>query len=394
MTSPGPPPNLHPGLARPDPWTPLHQLLDDGVARGVFTAAVALVGWQGELKWQGAAGRVSRASGAAAVTPATVFDLASLTKPLATALALLLLVADGKVSLATPLGEILPATWLPPDKRPLTLASLLAHRAGLPAWRPFYQEVLAAPADARLSLLERLAAQVPLEYPPDTATLYSDLGYMLLKAVLEEVSGQDLDRLCRSCLYRPLGLAALGFNPRRQPGGAGLSCAATEAGLIPGRAEAGEVHDENAWAAGGIAGHAGLFGTGAEVFKLLAALYLAYHGQEASPFPPDLVRRFLTPAPGSSRTYGFDTPAPDPDQSAAGRYFSPGSVGHLGFTGTSFWLDLTQGQMVVLLTNRVHLGRDYLTPIRAFRPRFHDAASLALGIHSPGAKIPWRKPGT
>lgn len=362
----------------PDPWTPLPRLLNDGVAQRVFTGAVALVGRRGELRWQGAAGRVSRDSAAEAVTPATIFDLASLTKPLATALALLLLVAEGRVSLATPLRELLPAAWLPPDKQPLTLAGLLAHRAGLPAWRPFYLDVLAAPEGDRAGLLERLAAATPLEYSPETATLYSDLGYMLLKAVVEQVSGQNLDEFCRQKIYQPLGLATLGFNPRRQPGGDRLSFAATEAGLIPGRNLPGEVHDENAWAAGGVAGHAGLFGTGLEVFKLVTALYRAYQGHGTGLFPPDPVRRFLTPVAGSTRTYGFDTP--DPGPSAAGRYFSPASVGHLGFTGVSFWLDLRMGQMVVLLTNRVHLGRDDKSKIQAFRPRFHDAACQALGI--------------
>ena len=128
-----------------DRWAPLQQLLEAGVSQGVFTAAVALVGLKGKLRWEGAAGALSRDPGAAAVTLDTVFDLASLTKPLATALALMVLADRGQLDLATPLGEVLPAAWLPPDKRPLTLRSLLTHRAGLPAWRPFYPEVLAAP---------------------------------------------------------------------------------------------------------------------------------------------------------------------------------------------------------------------------------------------------------
>jgi CubicO group peptidase (beta-lactamase class C family) len=195
---------------------------------------------------------------------------------------------------------------------------------------------------------------------------------------VEEASGEDLDGFCRRKIYRPLGLATLGFTPLKQPGGQGLSFAATETGLIPGRHICGEVHDENAWAAGGVAGHAGLFGTGREVFALLAQLCRAYHG-EVSSFPPDQTRLFLTPVPGAGRGLGFDIPGPDAASCAAGRYFSPFRVGHLGFTGTSFWLDLALGQMVVLLTNRVHLGRDNLAGIRAFRPRFHEAASRALG---------------
>ncbi len=376
-------------------YVPLQQLLEAGVSQQVFTAAVALVGLKGELRWEGAAGALSRDPGASAATLDTVFDLASLTKPLATALALLVLAARGRLHPATPLGEVLPAGWLPPDKRPLTLESLLTHRAGLPAWRPFYQEVLAAPAPERPTRLARLAATAPLEYPPGTATLYSDLGFMLLQAVVEEFSGETLDKFCREEIYRPLGLKTLGFIPlpqlaqaapttaSRQPQTDNRLYAATEPGLIPGRPAGGEVHDENAWAAGGVAGHAGLFGVGREVFRLAACLYRAYGGEQMGPLSPEAVRLWLTVPPGADRALGFDTPGPDPASRAAGRYFSPRTVGHLGFTGTSFWLDLETGQMVVLLTNRVHLGRDNKAKIQAFRPRFHEAASKALGFKKP-----------
>jgi CubicO group peptidase (beta-lactamase class C family) len=375
-----------------DRWAPLQELLAIGVNQQVYTAAVALGGLEGKLLWEGATGRLSRDPEAAAVTCDTVFDLASLTKPLATSLALMILVDQGKISLATPLGAILPHEWLPPDKHFLTLGNLLTHRSGLPAWRPFYAEVLAAPAAARPTLLERLASATPLQHSPDTATLYSDLGFMLLKAVVEHVSGKNLYRFCREEIYQPLGLNILGFIPlpkpaqvlttkNRKPKTENPIYAATEPGLIPGRPEGGEVHDENAWAAGGVAGHAGLFGTGREVFELAAGLYRTYGGDRTGPLAPETVQLFLTVPPGADRAYGFDTPSGNPGTRAAGRYFSPHSVGHLGFTGTSFWLDLDTGQMVVLLTNRVHLGRDDKTKIQAFRPRFHEAASRALGFY-------------
>jgi serine-type D-Ala-D-Ala carboxypeptidase len=379
-----------------EPFTPLTRLLEAGLTGGIYTAAVALAGVGGELRWQAAVGRVSRDPGAQAATAATVFDLASLTKPLATALALLLLMDDGRLAPAATLGEFLPAAWLPPDKRSLSLGSLLAHRAGLPAWEPFYQEILQQPPKARRGLLPRLAAASPLVQPPDTTTLYSDLGFMLLQAVVETVSGLSLDRFCAARIYRPLGLEVLGFNPLSLQDHAGLITentengkrqtenrvfAATETGLIAGRRISGEVHDENAWAAGGVAGHAGLFGRGSEVFRLLAALYRAYRGEAGgSPFSPASVRRFLTPVAQGARALGFDTPGSAASRRSAGRYFSPVSVGHLGFTGVSFWLDLELGQMVVLLTNRVHLGRDDKAGIQAFRPRFHEAASRALGF--------------
>ena len=154
---------------------------------------------------------------------------------------------EGRLTPAATLGEFLPEAWLPPDKRSLSLGSLLAHRAGLPAWEPFYQEILKNAPQARRGLLPRLAAGVPLVQPPDTATLYSDLGFMLLQAVVETVSGVTLDRFCEERIYRPLGLEVLGFNPlpipdqaditteNRKPKTENRSYAATETGLIAGR---------------------------------------------------------------------------------------------------------------------------------------------------------------
>jgi len=368
----------------------LQGILEAGLAQGVYTAAVALVGLEGQLLWQGAAGRLSQEAASPPASLDTLFDLASLTKPLATALALMLLGGWGRLTLESTLGELLPVSWLPADKRGLTLESLLAHRAGLPGWRPFYRQILAGPEAAHATSLSRLAAAEPLEYSPGSATLYSDLGFMLLQAVVEVASGQDLDSWCRRELYEPLGLKTLGFKPKGRPGWENLAFAATEEGLIPTRSFQGEVHDENAWAAGGVAGHAGLFGSGPEVFSLAAALYRAYRGEEnLGAIPCRLVQQFLTPDSPGSRTPGFDVPTAG--QSSAGRYFSQASVGHTGFTGASLWLDLQRGQMVVLLTNRVHLGR-YNDKIKAFRPRFHEAVSGYLGCASGERNtpcIPW-----
>ncbi len=357
-------------------WREVEAILAAGAAAGVYTAAVLVAGRGGQPVFQQAVGRLSASSRAPATTPDTVFDLASLTKPLATAAAVLALCGQGRLTPEAVLGDLLPDAWLPPDKRPLTLEALLTHTAGLPAWEPFYQQVLAAPAATRPTGLARLAAAAPLVYTPGTRTLYSDLGFMLLAAAVAAVSGQDLDSFCRREFYEPLGLAGLGFRPRGRPATAAWQYAATETGLLPGRQTAGEVHDENAWAAGGIAGHAGLFGAAREVFTLMATFYEGWQDAETVFGAPAAVRRFLTRTPGG-RTPGFDTPAAD--NASCGRFFSPESVGHLGFTGTSAWLDLTTGQLVVLLTNRVHLGRDN-DKIRPFRPRLHEAVSRALGF--------------
>ena len=359
-------------------WRGIDEILADGLAEGVYTAAVVLAGRGVEPEYIAAVGRLSSAPDSPAATLQTYFDLASLTKALATTLALLLLVQEGRLSLAAMLGEVLPQDWLPADKRLLPLTALLTHRSGLPAWRPYYETVLTLPPAARATALEQLAAAEPLEHTPGPLTIYSDLSFMLLKAVVETAAGETLDVFCRRRLYEPLGLTTLGFRPRLQPGGRGRDYAATERGLIPDRTIQGEVHDENAWSAGGVAGHAGLFGTGPDVWRLAVHLWQAYTGRAAGPFfDPAVVRQFLTPPPGSPRALGFDLPAPR--EASCGRSFSPQSVGHLGFTGVSFWIDLAQGCIVVLLTNRVHLGR-YNDKIRTFRPRLHEAVCQSLGL--------------
>ncbi len=365
-------------------WRYVDQIVAAGLARGVATAAVVLAGRGGHLEYQTAVGRLSAAPDSPGVSLATVFDLASVTKPLATTLALLVLVQQGRLNLNVTLGDVLPHDWLPPDKRLLPLTSLLTHQSGLPAWRPFYETVLTLPEAARATALERCAAAEPLEHTPGPLTIYSDLNFMLLKAVVETAAGEPLADFCQRRLYEPLGLPTLGFRPRQAGAGSVKDCAATEAGLIPGRSCQGEVHDENAWSAGGVAGHAGLFGTGPEVWRLAVHLYEAYAGKAgAAFFDPTVVRRFFTPPPGSPRALGFDRPAPR--EASCGRYFSPHSVGHLGFTGVSFWIDLAQDGIVVLLTNRVHLGRNN-DKIRPFRPRVHEAICQALGLTRP-----WRE---
>ena len=178
-----------------------------------------------------------------------------------------------------------------------------------------------APLETRSSLLPRLAAAAPLIQPPNTVTLYSDLGFMLLQAVVETASGLPLDRFCTEenlpspapeCSGKnstPCQREVLTQKTENRKQKKLQLYAFTEPGLIPGRNLCGEVHDENAWAAGGVAGHAGLFGPGPEVFALLAALYRAYRGKTTLPFSTATVRRFLTPAAPGARALGFDVPS-------------------------------------------------------------------------------------
>jgi len=319
----------------------------------------------------------TRDSGGAEVDRQTIFDLASLTKPLATTLLLLTLIKEGVVAAEETVGRFF--ARVPADKKEITLCDLLGHNSGLAAHRPFFRRLTPLPrAEREKRLLEMILAD-PLQYPRGSQALYSDLGFLLLGLVVEKVGGRSLDILFQERITGPLGLTeTLFFNADNQPQ---PGCyAATEFCPWRGRVLAGEVSDENCFAMGGVAGHAGLFGTTPAVLTLVEAIHDLWQG-ETTPLAidPADVQRFLTrvAVPGSTRALGFDTPSAT--GSSAGRFFSPRSAGHLGFTGTSFWIDPEQHVMVVLLTNRVHPSRDN-QGIKVFRPRLHDAVMRALGL--------------
>lgn len=310
------------------------------------------------------------------MTEDVLFDLASLTKPLATVLGLLCLKRQGVLSLEDRLSDLLGAR-VPADKGAITLAQLMQHNSGLPAHRPYFERLRPLPAEARGEALLAMLLAEPLASRPGEHVVYSDLGYMLLGRVIEEKSGQTLDRFVEQWLYRPLGLEGhIFFNPLgSQRVGAGSLFAPTEECPWCRKFLNGEVHDDNAFALGGVAGQAGLFGTIGAVLTLTRFLLDLVKGRVQHPYleQKDLAaavcRRGL---PGSTWGLGFDTPSER--QSSAGDLLSRASFGHLGFTGTSFWCDPERDLAVVLLTNRVHPTRDN-TLIREFRPRFHDAVA-------------------
>lgn len=343
------------------------RIMRSGVTRGVFPGAVLLVAAGERTLCHRAYGAVDSAGGRP-VRPETVFDLASLTKPLATTLAVMLLADRGKIDLDRPVGSVL-SGYGHLEAAGVTVRHLLAHTSGLPDYRPFYRRLAGmAPERARERLNDLLRREAPLCQPGEK-TLYSDLGFMVLARVVEALTGEGLDRTAADGVYRPLGVTDL-FFVRRGRIPAGREFAATERCPWRGRVMRGEVHDENAWAVGGVDGHAGLFGTAAGIARLMAALQAAWNGEAAGPLPGKLVRTFLAREKGRERALGFD--APVAAGSSSGRHFSLHSVGHLGFTGTSFWMDLDREIHVVLLTNRVHPTRGN-TAIRGFRPRLHDA---------------------
>lgn len=350
------------------------RLMRQAVVEGVFPGAVLLVGAGDSVVVHAAYGVADRLA-MRPVTLNTIFDLASLTKPLATTLALMRLVQQGRLSPAQRLSE-----WVPEfgvgEKAAITIAQLLTHTAGLPDYRPYYLELAARPAPARPAWLRARLVREPLLALPGERVRYSDLGFMILQWVVETVSGRPLDRYVSDEIYAPLGAAKslffIDLNREPPPG----QIAATEQCTWRGRLITGEVHDENAHVLGGVAGHAGLFGTAEGVQRVLSELVNAYHrGEGGALFEPRTVRRFAQRAPGTDRALGFDMPSSL--QPSCGRFFPPASIGHLGFTGTSFWVDLERRIMVILLTNRVHPSRTNIA-IRAFRPQLHEAVMQAL----------------
>lgn len=298
----------------------------------------------------------------------TIFDLASLTKVMTTATALLLLSEEGAVALDDPVAKHLPA-FAERGKDAVTVRHLLTHSSGLRPWRGFHEpllererkkgeRILATPA-AREWVLQSIFRSA-LVHEPGSAAVYGDLDFIVLGALVEAVTRQPFERFCAERIFAPLGLAAtrfvqVGEGAPRLPEPLRRRFAATENCPWRGRIVWGEVHDPNAWAMGGVAGHAGLFAPAGDVMRFAEAWLDAWHGRP-SPLPAAGVRRFAERQglpEGSDWALGWDTPTEG--TSSSGRYFSRTSIGHLGFTGTSLWIDLEAEAVVVLLTNRVHL---------------------------------------
>ncbi|MGA2937857.1 MAG: serine hydrolase domain-containing protein [Syntrophobacteraceae bacterium] len=354
------------------------------IRRGVFSGASLLIsrGWAPDFErtW----GTVE--SGGVAVKRSTRFDLASLTKPLVTAPLCIAAVERGLFNLDDPLSRFFPGS-VPADKGGITVRSLLSHSSGLPAYEPFYLELIKLPPKARPNALASMILQTTLDTPPGKTANYSDLGFMLLGLILERQMGARLDRLAQDFLFARLGIDELHFCPISpqssvlSPQSSVLTYAATQFCPWRKRLLFGEVDDENAWTLNGVCGHAGLFGTARGVFKLLCFLWNIYEGNLTDPlWPRSLVRLFWTRtqvAEGlSDWCLGYDTPSRK-GYSSAGRYFSRNTIGHLGFTGVSFWLDLGKRVLVILLTNRVHPTRQN-DEIRQLRPVLHDIVMEAL----------------
>jgi serine-type D-Ala-D-Ala carboxypeptidase len=361
-------------------------LMKKGVEEGVFPGAAALVARKGEVIFLEAYGYRAIVPDRSPMTKKTIFDLASLTKPLATTLVVMELVDKGKIGLDRKISGFLPHASLG-NKGDLTPRLLLSHSAGLADWKPFYERLCDHPMRDRKKILRQWIIEEPFAYEPGRGNVYSDLGFMLLEWIIEERGGANLADIVREHFYQPLRLKRTLFVPS---GGKALQSpaakggeeefAATEECPRRGRVLRGEVHDDNAWALGGYSGHAGLFSTCEEVFTIANMLREHYLGARIDFFKPETVREFWRRqdlVAGSDWALGWDTRSIE--GSSAGKYFSRDSVGHTGYTGTSIWMDLEKDVLVIFLSNRVHPTREN-EKIKLFRPVFHDAVMEELGL--------------
>ena len=343
----------------------INDLMRKGVKDKVFPGGVLLVSKNDSIVFFEAYGYANIFS-KRIMTKNTIFDLASLTKPLATTLAVMKLIQQRKLDLEQNLGTVLPE-FRDTDKKQIAIRNLLCHNSGLPDYRPYYIGLLKIPYNFRKKALRNFLINEPLIHPTGKNVLYSDVGFMILEWIVEKVSGRSLDYFVIQDIYAPLGLKNLFFVNLNFESYMD-SFAATE--LCPWRKILldGLVHDDNAYVVGGISGHSGLFGTAMDVHVLLSSLLSDFH-EHSYNFKKDLINKFFERQQGSDRALGFDTPSLS--DSSCGSHFSKNSIGHLGFTGTSFWMDLDQSIIVILLTNRVHPSRDN-NKMKKFRPILHD----------------------
>ncbi len=348
-------------------------LMHQAVKEKVFPGAVLLLQKDGVVLLHQSYG-VANIGTNRSVTLETIFDLASLTKPFVTTLSVLLLAQSGQLDLAQPVASVIPA-FKETTKEKITIEHLLYHTSGLPAHRAYFKTISKLPLHHRRNALNALLVKEPLVQEVGKTSVYSDLGFMVLRWVVEKISGQRIDRFSGERIFQPLEIDDLFFVDLK---GEKPSCdfAATE--KCPWREYLleGSVSDENAYAVGGVDGHAGIFGTAAAVANIMEELLATYKGRiNKGLFQRDWLNRFFARDPHSQRALGFDMPTGE--VSSSGTLFSKNSIGHLGFTGTSIWSDLDRDITVVLLTNRVHPSRENIK-IKTFRPLIHDAVMTPL----------------
>lgn len=348
-------------------------VLDQAIAARDFPGCAFGVLAGGATVLQGARGRFTDEDTAPEATAETVYDIASLTKVVATTAAVMLLHQRGQLDLETPLGELLPGFVVGRAQgdraRQVKLLHLLAHNSGLPGYVEFFRTATTPPA------LYRACLELPLEADPGARVVYSDPGFILLGKALEVLTGEPLAVWVRREIFQPLDLTATDFCPA--PALRASIPPTEEDTTFRKRRIQGEVQDENAWVLAGVAGHAGLFSHVPDLLRFAdEILQAAANSGKARLFSAATVEFFAQRQgpQGSSRALGWDTPS---ENSSSGRHFSSRSIGHLGFSGCSLWLDLESQLAIVLLTNRTWPDRRNQM-IRRVRPAFHDAVREAL----------------
>ncbi len=348
----------------------LDMCMSEALAQRVTPGAVVGVAREGYNKFIKSYGYTEYITERYNVNDDTVFDLASLTKPLVTVVCLLTLLAQERISLQSTLVDLLPDNEVPADKAKITLWQLMSHCSGLPAHRNYYVSMLGMSSVKRKKeIVDRILTEKKA-YSTGGLHVYSDLGYILLGVIVEQQTGENIENYYTSNIIEKLGLERKLFYPIHGEGLSTENCAATEICPWSNTLLAGVVHDDNCRVMGGAAGHAGLFGTADGVLELSSFLCRVWQGIEHTEmFSTDLLKEIMTRIGVSNWTCGFDTPSDM--HSSSGRYLKFPSVGHLGFTGTSFWIDLTRGISIVLLTNRVHPSRNN-SKIKELRPKVHD----------------------
>ena len=363
---------------------PAYTLLDRAADDGAFPGGVLAVGLDNQLVLH-PFGKFTRDAKAPSVRGDTIYDLASLTKSIVTTTCVMILVQQKRLDLDAPLSRLLPewSTAAQNDPNPawrahVTPRMLLLHDSGLPAHRDFYRD-----AKGHDAILARVLAE-PLVHEPGKQIEYSDLGFILLGEIVQRLTGESLAEFARKEIFSPLGMNNSLFNPPRS---LRASIPPTEDDLsYRKRLIQGEVHDQNAWAMGGIAGDAGLFSTAGNV-AVFAQMILnggiyAHHRVVSRATTAEFTARQTIG--NSARTLGWDVPL---DPNATGRFLSTRAFGHYGFTGTSLWIDPERNLFIVLLTNRVNPSVENIK-IRRVRPELHDAIFEALGFTSAPAAVP------
>ncbi len=345
--------------------------MEKACEEGVFPGAALLVARGNDILLRSFFGSASLTPEKEPVTESTIFDIASLTKPVAAASLILMAIKEKGLPLNAPVVRYLP-DFSDEDKKKITIRHLLKHTSGLPAWKPYFSEIekehpeIVGKRESRSQYIAKIASE-SLEMPVSYQRLYSDLGFILLGIFLENFLGGTLDLLFQETVARPLEMTGTFYVPVGAESLRSRSLfAATQESPWRKRLLRGEVDDDNAYALGGVAGHAGLFSNVDDLHRFLRHIEIS-HEHENSFFGREYLQEFI--GPKVKVKLGWDTP--DPANSQAGKYFSKNSIGHLGFTGCSFWADLDQGFHVILLTNRVHptAGND---KIKEFRPKIHD----------------------